>query len=282
MQLFDVFNLKRIVEYFARKKVRLFEMILQKWKTLKELVVVFKIPYNATIALQNPRITLSDVYGIWTKMRLHLEACAEKESFKTKLSQNLIECLKDRYETIFNNPKMECSLFLDPRFRGIILNNQEVLDRTEANLVELHNRLQSLKANTTQQFSNESSDLHLSFDEQEALNKHMTANASQNNIQTHLSIEDAISSFQPDILPSEKSVLDFWETQKSSLLYDLAMAIYSIPPTQVQIERDFSSLGHIFSERRYRLSQHRLEQILLIHFNKEIFYEVKRELINKA
>lgn len=33
------------------------------------------------------------------------------------------------------------------------------------------------------------------------------------------------------------------------------MALYSIPPTQVAIEDDFSVLGHVFTNRRYRLSQ---------------------------
>lgn len=101
--------------------------------------------------------------------------------------------------------------------------------------------------------------------------------ATHNNSDRHLDIGEAIDLFQPEFMPVDKSVLEYWETQKQTPLYDLAMAVYSIPPTQVQIERDFSSLGHIFTERRYRLSQERLEQILLIYFNKDLFYVVKNE-----
>lgn len=252
-------------------------MIWQKWKTLKELTLVLEIPYNGTIALQSPCITLSDVFGIWTRMRLHLEACASKRSYKTKLSQNLVECLKERYGAIFSNPQMECSLFLDPRFRGIILKDRDAVERTKLNLVNLYHRLNFLrKPSSANHFSNTSSDLHLSFDELGELNQLMTINSSRHT-ERDMSIELAIDLFQPINMPSETSVLEFWETQKQSLLYDLAMALYSIPPTQVQIERDFSSLGHIFSERRYQLSQERLEQILLIHFNKDIFYAIKEE-----
>lgn len=97
----------------------------------------------------------------------------------------------------------------------------------------------------------------------------------------NMNIEDAIDFFQPEILPSEKSVLEYWETEKKSMLYDLAMAVYSIPPTQAQVERHFSSVSHIFTERRHQLQQERLEKILLIHFNKDIFFAIKQEKLEE-
>lgn len=89
------------------------------------------------------------------------------------------------------------------------------------------------------------------------------------------SIEDAIDLFQPNPLSTKESVIDFWEGQKEFILYDLAMA-------QIAIEDDFSVLGHVFTNRRYRLSQKRLEEIMLIKLNKEIFFKVKQEIINNA
>lgn len=258
-------------------------MILPTWKALKELVIVLEIPYNATVALQNACITLSDGFGILTRMRLHLEACTTKQSFKTKLAHHLVESVANRSEAIFSNPQMECSVYLDPRFRDVILKDREVVERTKSNLINLYHRLNHLKRphlTTTAHSVNSSSDLHLSFDEQNALKNFIHSNRS-NNTNIHASIEDAIDSFMPDILPSDKSVLEFWETQKESMLYDLAMAVYSIPPTQTQVERDFSSVSHIFTERRYQLSQKRLENILLIHFNKDLFFNIKQEKINK-
>lgn len=143
-QLFDVLESKLVVEYFAGQGVKLFQMILSKWKTLKELVYVLKIPYNATVALQNPNITLSDVFGIWTKMRLHLEACAEKNIYKTKMSNYLVSSLNARKDTISNNSQMDCCLFLDPRFRGYILNDSRATERAKTNLVNIWRRLNFL------------------------------------------------------------------------------------------------------------------------------------------
>lgn len=250
-----------------------------KWKTLKELIHVLDVTYNATIALQNPCITLSDVYGLWEKMRIRLEAYAAKSTFKTKLSQNLIQFLQVRYPSVFDNAQMKCALLLDPRFRRVIKRDRNEYELAKSTLVKLYHRLKGLQpSQSTTQISNASSDFNVSVDEESELNKLMAqGQATHNNSDRHLDIGEAIDLFQPEFMPVDKSVLEYWETQKQTLLYDLAMAVYSIPPTQVQIERDFSSLGHIFTERRYRLSQERLEQILLIYFNKDLFYVVKNE-----
>lgn len=202
-------------------------MTLRKWKTLQELIRVLRIPYHATIALQNPRITLSDVFGIWTKMIIHLEAVAAKPTFKTELSQKLISALNNRKDSIFNNPAMECCLFLDPRFRNVILSDRDSTVRAKANLI---NRIDSFqtKNTSTNAHSNVSSEFHISFDEQAELDRlmsqistHLNAQSSTNcaaynqnsNVQCN-GIEEALDSFQPDWLSSEKSVLEFWETQK--------------------------------------------------------------------
>lgn len=254
-------------------------MLLSKWKTLKEMILVLRIPYDATIALQNPQITLSDVYGIWTRMKIHLEACAARTAYKTQLSEKLIEALNERRDAIFNTPMMECALFLDPRFRSIISTNRDAVERVKMNLNDLWNQLNFTRrqvSESTVGISTDSDDLHLSFDEIAELNKTIRGNAcfGQN------SIDDELELFQPELLSTDRSVIQYWQTQKNSVLYELAMALFSIPPTQVQIERDFSNLNHVFTERQCSLAQDLLEAILSIHLNKEVFYSIKHELMN--
>lgn len=58
-------------------------------------------------------------------------------------------------------------------------------------------------------------------------------------------------------------------------LYWISNIIFAIPPTQVEVERSFSALNNIFTESRYNLNKLLLENILLIHTNKEMFYEIK-------
>lgn len=119
----------------SRKKS---QALCQKWKTLNELKIVLEIPYNATLALQQLNITLSDVYGIWQKMVLHLKACAASQNFKTKLANHLIDALNARYGTIFNNKEMQCCLYLDPRYRTVILNDPIALEDTKLDLPKKH------------------------------------------------------------------------------------------------------------------------------------------------
>lgn len=271
-----------MIEHFARKKVKLFSMIIRKWISLEELVLVLEKPYDATISLQNPRLTLSDVYGIWSMMTIYLEACAANRAYKTHLSQKLLQGLESKKYMIFDNPEMDCCLFLDPRFRHVIFSDQEKCEQTKEKIIHLWEQLETLQSNLPT--PDEPNSLHFAFDARAELNKLMSAGRSGTQFQPtdqQLCIEDELDLFQPEFLSSEKSVLEFWETQKNSTLYKVAVALYSIPPTQVKIEQNFSSVGHVFSERRYRLSQELLEAILLIHLNDELFKIVKKELIQE-
>lgn len=275
-------KIKIAIEYFAKKRVKIFEMALQKWTTVQELVRVLRVPYEATIALQNPCITLSDLYGIWKKMTLRLEAFAAKDGiFQTTLAPKLIAALNKREASIFNTPQMEACLFLDPRFRTVILNNRDAIDRAKEYLLCLWSRLNSLTESNTPQ--NGSTEFHSSFDEQVELNRLMSQGLSATlAVSSHQNqgIEEALDSFQPNFLLTEKSVLEFWQSQKHSLLYKLAMAVFSIPPTQAKIEQNFSSVGHVFTERRFQLSEERLKDILLINLNKDVFKLVKEERLS--
>lgn len=93
-----------------------------------------------------------------------------------------------------------------------------------------------------------------------------------------------LEKFDPKRLSPEESVLEFWrnETKGDSIFHEIgevAFVIYAISPLEVETERDMSKLGVIFSDRRNQLNEDILEDILLIHLNKDLFYKVKeREL----
>lgn len=272
---------KHVVEYFTQKKVKLFAMMLGKWNILEELILVLEKPYDTTISLQNQRLTLSDVYSIWSIMSIHLKACAANAAYKTQLAQKLLRALETKKHMIFDNPEMDCCIFLDPRFRHVL--TREKQEQAKTYITRLYTQLNSLQ--DSNKSTNESNGLQLTFDARAELNKLMSAglgvNATQIGDNQRMSIEDALEMFQPNFILSENSVLDFWETQKNSILYDVANALYSIPPTQVKIEQNFSSVGYVFTDRRYHLSQEMLEAILLIHLNGPLFQMVKKERLDE-
>lgn len=118
-----------MIQYFATtKNEKMFQLLLNKWVCLKELVYVLRILYETTIAFQSQKLTLSDVYGRWLTTQLHLKQCSEKKSYKTGLAQHLYEALEERKAAIFNNPLMHAAIFLDPRFNIEISKNESKLE----------------------------------------------------------------------------------------------------------------------------------------------------------
>lgn len=263
--------------------------MLRKFTILREIVIILKIPYDATIAFQNQKLTLSDVYSQWVIMQLHLNACDAKPAYKTKFAKKLHNALEKRKDVIFKNPLMNCALFLDPRFNLIIVRNETKMCEVKENLLQIWRRLIILQNTNTNANANESEldklsssqssdDLIFHFDTNAAMNAYLGIVESQGKDNNN-DIDYIIEQFQPNKLDIEASVLEFWESVKDEQneLYKIAMVVFSVPPTEVQVERDFSHLAHVFGDKRCRLTEERLEDILFLHLNKDLFYEVNSD-----
>lgn len=127
--------------------------------------------------------------------------------------------------------------------------------------------------------------LDLDFNATDALDDYLQRRTvePQTDASHEMTIEMELELFQPDHMPSNSSVIQFWKLNKlkHSRLYEIAEAIYSIPPTECQIERDFSKLEFIFTQRRQRLSANTLEAILAINLNSDLFFSIKQEELSK-
>lgn len=260
--------------------------MLEKFQILRELVYILEIPYKATLAFQNQKLTLSDVYGRWLSMRLHLNACLTKSSFETDLTKHLIDALDNRNDVIFKNPFMNSALFLDPRYRREIIRNETKMREATENLMKIWRRISILNTENREENENPPTTANKSaeFDEKAALNSYLgIPHETENSANIDIDIEIILDNFQPKQLPMEASVIEYWESVKNEhpQLYKLAMVIFSIPPTEVQIERDFSKLDHVFTNRRCRITAERLEEIMLLNLNPDMFAAVNSEDLNE-
>lgn len=292
LQIVDVYHCKSALVYLADNNYKAAELLLQKWTNVKEIVMILNIPYKATIALQKQNLTLSDAFGIWLKIKLHLDSAVIKRLCATNLVNSLINALNFRQQTIINNPAMLGAIYLDPRYRTQILNDESIKQVAVQTLSNLWHRLNCFgeRNETINNCSNESSGLNTSidFDNIEILDAYLSRSyhvnrAEPSSTQT-LSIEQELELFQPEIMkPSEIDILSFWESEKerNKNLHQLAMVIYAIPPSETQIERDFSALEFIFSQRRQQLSEEILESILAIHLNPDIFYDITNDKLKE-
>lgn len=96
-------------------------------------------------------------------------------------------------------------------------------------------------------------------------------------------ISDLLDSFRPAYISFKSDSLEYWENneEENNELYQLEMFVLSVPPTDVLIERNFSSLNSVFSDRRCRIQSERLEDVMIIHLNKDVFDAVTGEDLKK-
>lgn len=261
---------------------------------MKEIVKVLEIPYKATIALQKHDLTLSDAFGNWINMKILLNSTRIKRLTQTNLGSLLLDALHKRQQDIFNNPAMLSALYLDPRYRGEILHDEQLVNRAKRMLSNLWRRLNYLneeeKNATATNSSTEASSLDTSidFNNTERLDNYLSRRNGSQSVQPvtnarGVSIEEELEMFHPEKQSSGTSIISFWESIKNEHfnLYQLAMVIYAIPPSETHIERNFSSLEFIFSQRRQRLCAELLDTILIIHLNSDLFHIIRDEKLSK-
>lgn len=297
LQIDDVIKCKKAIDFFADvKEMKVFQLLKQKWDVLIEFENVLSVPYRATIELQKQDLILSDVFGIFLKMELHLSAIVKaKKNSKTGLATYLLKSLDERKDVIFSNPFMSAALFLDPRYRSQIISDKAKVEDAKATLKKIWRRLIVLRSpvsvNVPINISSESTSTEggMEFDPDEELDKFLlgsTQNDSTVQIQAEQEKEDIctlLESFNPPAVTSKIDVVSYWEREKENneILYALAMIVFAIPPTEVQIERDFSKLGFVFNEYRCSLTEERLEDIMILNLNSDLFYEIKKEQLEE-
>lgn len=282
-------NLQRIIEHIAvttkKKKYAEFPLLLQKWRPLREIIYILKIPYEATLKLQNRRLILSDTFGIWTEAKLHLKQVINAKTSNLGLDVKLLEEIIKRNDDIFDHPAMKAALYLDPRFRNAVTRNSANVDEANVFIKQIKQRLDRCKnqieANESIEADADSDDsIGIRFDAEAAMSDYLGTN--QTNLRSIMDFETAVETFDPPELGIKESVLEYWNGPNGyESLRDVANVIFAIPPAETEVERDFSALKFIFSDLRSRLSNQTLEDILCIHLNKDIYLKVNEKEIRK-
>lgn len=212
----------------------------------------------------------------------------------TNMASSLLAAIKNRGQTILKNDIMICAVFLDPRYRSEIVQHKSIAEPEYAidKLVLLWKQLNQMEKKKSIIQNDLSSgsivEINTSHDSLDGLNEYLKRGTPDENIvrnheqNEEYDIRSLLENFNPEWLSVKESILKYWENSKEShpILYKLATAVFAVPPTEVQIERDFSILDNILTKRRMRLQPDMLEAILLLNLNKDLFYIVKEEELN--
>lgn len=163
---------KNVIEHLAKvKKEKMFQLLYLKWQVLKEIVYVLQIASTTRSHI------IRCIFGIWMKIKIHLQACSERMMFKTNLTQQLLNSLNNKKRYVFNNQFMGSALFLDPRYRQFIMNDAVLVENAKQTLFRLWQRINvndnQATASTTQNVNDQAND---DFDFQFEMNKLSSTN----------------------------------------------------------------------------------------------------------
>lgn len=288
---------KKAIEVFSSAEVC--GLLLVKWEVVEEMVRVLSSLYIATLCLQRQNCTLSDFFGFMIGIDIKLKKEVNSTVNKTKLAEILLVQINNRKKLLIENRLMVTALYMDPRYKCELKNDERKIMLAKMTLEKIHERIQKIKKSQRRIETNQTID---SLIEMDGLNGDETMESLLDDVdkyyQENFELDNATTGTQSIAaalddydemtantrVNSKENVLEFWKQKKdiiSENLFELACIISAIPPTQSSIERLFSALNFIFSDRRCNLRQSLLEDILLIYSNSEFFYEVTNEEVEK-
>lgn len=267
-------ELQNVIDEFALTNSD-FHVSEDEWKIVEEMNSVLRNVDVITKRIQTIQYTLSDLYGDWILLELKL-----KNYVNVELARNLLNEMNSMEARLINNETMISAIFLDPRFQVELTDAQ--CEIAIFHLEILYNRIIAVEehivdANLVETIHvvDESNELEMFLKQKE-----MIRNASSARHTAELDVKSYLYKFKNIKRENQnKSVLMYWETMKSSepQLYKLARVVFSVPSSQCTVERSFSDLSFILSDRRCNLNDRNLENILSIRLNKEIFEIIRHE-----
>jgi hypothetical protein len=259
------------------------------WQTLDNLLVLLKPAKEALVRLQKENLSLGEFYGIW----LRLKACVQSNSKHPPSKKVLLDMLNLREAKLVDNEAVVMAIFLHPRYRVLLSPLQQ--DSAKRHLRALLKRKELVEEPAACEAESDSDDLSaeyiddpstanseerdLDIDPLEELLRTAEASSAHQFEETEPStVRDALEKEITDYmkqprgklqLESDSQLLKFWISMKASypLLSELALVVMCVPPTQVTIERAFSSLKFILSDQRASLTPDILDDILMLRLN---------------
>lgn len=272
--------LDSIKEYLTNEqfnKIRGSLLTREDWLEVEILINILK-PFNKySKKMQAKSCCLSDFFGYWLSVQLAMEKLGNDE-----LALLILDEMKNRKQSLFENPVMVSAIYMDPRYQRILDDNQKqlavyFLSQLYIKIKQIEANEQNLDANNTdiavENQINNSNSSETSVDLADYLNRFIDNSINRNEVETSanwkLHIEELLKDFNGTNIPSIIPVLDYWKSEKENKpdLYKLATVIYVVQATQTSVERAFSTFGLILTSRRTSLSDQNLQNILCIKLN---------------
>jgi bifunctional polynucleotide phosphatase/kinase len=273
-------SLKALKPYVKSRSTEIPELDLEpsEWSFLTKFIEIFEPLEATTRKFQTQNLLISDFYGIWLESKLQIS------SINSSLAKSLEKSMAEREKDLFTTDLMNAALYLDPRYRIILEGDQERIKSAIDFLQNVHRRLSQFHPERPKQEPNpeiEQQPCHSKTGQSSFLSKFLEQRRSQlYNIQPaneeyERTIFDQIASFKEITANLNFNVLNFWEEKKTTQpdLYSLAMTVFSVPMTQVTVERLFSALKLVLSDLRNSLKKDNVLNVLNVKMNYDIIVQ---------
>ncbi|XP_037719418.1 uncharacterized protein LOC119553225 isoform X6 [Drosophila subpulchrella] len=254
------------------------------WDWIETYIDAFSDTYQATLKLQDKHLVYSEFFVVWMELKLKCEN--SHNLIKKKLSAQK----KIRESKLLENEALLAAIYMDPRVNCMLTNYQKSL--AKANLKKIAFRLFELKQAQTPNVpaletpvreemfdssfsstlstasSSEEKSLFSAFlDDFQTVSESKKDPVSAKLVKIYADIENFDVTFGR--LPLNSNILEFFNDLQLKLphISALAQVVLATPATQVSVERAFSALHFILSERRSSISAENLNALLVIKLN---------------
>ncbi|XP_062537149.1 uncharacterized protein LOC134205669 [Armigeres subalbatus] len=198
-----------------------------------------------------------------------------------------------RLQKLTETAQFKACLYIDPRFNYIGSNRMSSADKELAQnyLLELWERLNELDGIGVKETSYQSNHDESNDFVEQYLNKYFERDTPGSSGQA-LPADDKILQqikeleLRPKVrmhsLPTEDrfDIVQYWNTMRTSHhdVHRLAVAILSAPSTQVTVERAFSGLKLVLTDQRQNLSDHRIQDLMILKLNHDLLPVIAEKL----
>lgn len=279
LMIVRLMELKEFCELNAQLGFKGLDISTQQWQNLQELRDVLKPVSALTTRLQHEQLDVTQFVALWRSM---FELDRQKLQGSNKAAK-LRKCLEIREKPVFENPLIQCGIFLDKRF-NLTLSQQEV-NSAKAFILQVWKKQKILAGEdineavpqmTVDPFTetdlssvSDHFELHMAgldrSNHSTQTSQSLRINKDQSILETELLAFESLPR-----LPVNSNILEFWKIQKSfPVLKNIAFDIISVPVTEVSVERMFSHLNFILNAYRSSLKADLLEDILLLRMNEK-------------
>lgn len=190
------------------------------------------------------------------------------DKIDSTFAKRLVQCMKGRQHTLFENDAFVTALFLDPRYRLFLTENQA--EMAKLHLCRTWDAIQNLSFSTENGAERATSSS--SEDEADKIEQLLMAKERNTVVQKVPHCASLLDAYLRETrLKRNKNVLCYWASMAVTNpdLQKLAMSVIALPVTQVSVERAFSCLKFIFPPLRSSLNEKVLEDILFIRLNNQ-------------